>query len=74
MHGLELLKQGIICRVGNGSQIRIWREPWIPRAPSLKITSRKGRCRLRWVSELLNIDVRDWDFDKLIQFFNPPGC
>ena len=31
MYGLELLKQGIIWRVGDGSQIRIWRDPWIPR-------------------------------------------
>ncbi|RLM86916.1 hypothetical protein C2845_PM04G12630 [Panicum miliaceum] len=29
------------------------------------------RCRLRWVSELLDIDGRSWDFDKLIQIFNP---
>ena len=29
--GLELLKKGIIWRVGNGEHIRIWRDPWIPR-------------------------------------------
>jgi hypothetical protein len=28
-YGLEMLKQGIICRVGNGAQIRAWRDPWI---------------------------------------------
>jgi len=71
MHGLDLLKQGIIWRVGNGSQIRIWRDPWIPREMSLRVISRQGRCRLRWVSELLDIDGRGWDFDKLIHIFNP---
>ncbi|KAK1660258.1 hypothetical protein QYE76_048417 [Lolium multiflorum] len=30
-YGLELLKQGVIWRVGNGAQIRAWRDPWIPR-------------------------------------------
>jgi len=71
MHGLDLLKQGFIWRVGNGSQIRIWRDPWIPREMSLRVISRQGRCRLRWVSELLDIDGRGWDFDKLIHIFNP---
>ena len=74
MHGLELMKQGIIWRVGNGRQIRIWRDPWIPRELSLRVTTRQGRCRLRWVSELLDIDGRGWDFDKLIQIFNPPDA
>jgi hypothetical protein len=65
LHGLELLKQGIIWRVGNGTQIRIWRDPWIPRELSLEVTSRQGRCHLRWVSELLDIDGRGWDFNKI---------
>ena len=38
MHGLELLKRGVIWRVGNGTQIRIWRDPWIPREISLRVT------------------------------------
>lgn len=30
-HGLELLKQGIIWRIGDGSKIDIQRSNWIPR-------------------------------------------
>ncbi|KAJ1269253.1 hypothetical protein BS78_07G196800, partial [Paspalum vaginatum] len=71
LHGLELLKQGLIWRIGNGSQVRIWRDPWIPRDMSLKVSSRRGRCRLHWVSELLNQEGSDWDHAKLIQLFNP---
>ena len=70
-HGLQLLKRGIIWQVGNGASIRIWRDPWIPREMSLRVISRQGRCRLRWVSELLDIDGRGWGFDKLIHIFNP---
>ncbi|KAG2622145.1 hypothetical protein PVAP13_3NG281941 [Panicum virgatum] len=69
MHGLELLKQGIIWRVGNGTQIRIWRDPWIPREISLRVFSQR-RCRLRWVSQLLDIEGRGWDLQKLPQIFN----
>lgn len=71
MHGLDLLKQGIIWRVGNGSQIRIWRDPWLPREMSMRVTTRQGRCRLRWVSELLHSDGRDWDYDKIVHIFSP---
>lgn len=70
MHGLELLKKGIIWRIGCGTQVRIWRDPWIPWELSLRVTTRQGRCRLKWVSQLLDQDGRDWDFHKLADIFN----
>jgi hypothetical protein len=42
-HRLDLLKKGIIWRVGPRTKIQIWRDPWIPRPPSLKISLKKGR-------------------------------
>jgi hypothetical protein len=53
MHGLELLKKGIVWRVGNGKKIRIWRDNWIPRG-ELKITKNLKKSRLRRVSDLIN--------------------
>jgi hypothetical protein len=41
-YGLELLKKGIIWRVGLGSKIQIWRDPWIPRPPSRKLMFEEG--------------------------------
>jgi hypothetical protein len=35
------------------------------------VTTRKGRSRSKWVSELLDINGRDWDLDKLAVLFNP---
>jgi hypothetical protein len=40
-HGLSILKKGIIWRVGDGSKIQIWRDPWVPRPPSLGIKMKK---------------------------------
>jgi hypothetical protein len=60
-YGVELLKKGIIWRVGSRSMIQIWRDLWIPRASSQKITLRKGRSRLRWVSQLMTPGRREWD-------------
>lgn len=34
-HRLELLKKGIIWRIGSGTQVRIWLDPWIPREHSM---------------------------------------
>ena len=42
-HGLELVKQGYIWRVGNGTNIRIWRDPWIPNGAPLKPITPKLR-------------------------------
>ena len=47
--GLELLKKGLIWRVGNGKSIQIQRDQWIPRQAGLKTTSFIRRSRLRWV-------------------------
>ena len=45
-YGLELLKKGIIWRVGNGASIRTWQDPWIPRDMQLRPISQRNRCRL----------------------------
>jgi hypothetical protein len=45
-HGLDLLKKGLVWRVGNGQSIRIWRDSWIPRPHSYKLVSPKRRGRL----------------------------
>ena len=46
-HGLELLKKGLIWRIGDGRSIRVWRDNWIPRPFSYKPSSRPGVCRIR---------------------------
>ena len=33
-HGLESLKKGMIWRIGNGMNVRVWRDPWIPQGGS----------------------------------------
>ncbi|PNT75005.1 hypothetical protein BRADI_1g26161v3 [Brachypodium distachyon] len=50
MHGLELFKKGIIWRIRSGSQVQIWRDNWIPRAPESKR-----------VEDLINQDNNTWN-------------
>jgi ribonuclease HI len=61
MHGLELLKQGAIWRIGSGSMVKIWRDNWLPRADNLKLSGMKERCRLKWVSQLIDPVTRTWN-------------
>jgi hypothetical protein len=67
-YGLELLKQGVIWRVGNGAHIRAWRDPWIPREGRHQPRSQQGRCRYRWVADFLLADG-SWNMERLEQYF-----
>jgi hypothetical protein len=69
-HGLDLLKKGLIWRVGNGQCIRIWRDAWIPMPPTYKPISLKRRCRLWFVLELLD-QFGNSKVDLLNQYFLP---
>jgi ribonuclease HI len=53
-YGLDLLKKGLVWRVGNGRSIRIWRDPWLPRESYMKVLTPRRKNRLRRVSELLD--------------------
>jgi hypothetical protein len=46
-YGLQLLKQGIIWRIGSETKVQIWRDSWIPRPPSLKISLKKREISLK---------------------------
>ncbi|KAK1678993.1 hypothetical protein QYE76_039841 [Lolium multiflorum] len=67
-YGLELIKQGAIWRVGNGAQIRAWRDPWIPRDSCHLPRSPQGRCQYRWVADFLLPDGA-WNMTRLTLYF-----
>lgn len=67
-YGLELLKQGLIWRIGNGKSVKIWRDPWLQREFSRRLITVKRNCRLKWVAELIREDGT-WDTDKISQYF-----
>lgn len=69
-HGLELLKKGIIWRVGNGKSNLIQRDQWIPRKNGLKVATFKRRARLRWVNQLLVPGGKEWNVSLVKQLFH----
>jgi ribonuclease HI len=60
LKGLEVLKKGLIWRVGDGSSIKIWEDPWIPRGISRLPATPKNNM-LKMVSDLISPITGQWD-------------
>lgn len=68
-HGKELLRHGVIWRIGNGEKVNIWSDNWIPRAGSMKPVGCKDPQNVRVVADLLNDPGSGWNVDKLNYIF-----
>lgn len=69
MRGLELLKEGYICRVGSGDNINMWSDPWIPNGDMRYPITRQGANLLTRVSELIDPVSHTWDEELVRQTF-----
>ncbi|TVU37137.1 hypothetical protein EJB05_10434, partial [Eragrostis curvula] len=61
LHGRDILKRGIIKRVGPGSSIDIWKDNWIPGIDSLKPRVRLDEAQVGKVNELFIPGTRVWN-------------
>jgi hypothetical protein len=69
VRGLEAIKEGIIWRVGNGDDINMWVDPWIPRGTTRRpITPRRNNILTR-VSELIDPQTGNWDGELVRDIF-----
>jgi len=69
LQGVKILKNGMIWRVGNGSSVKIWEDPWLPREWTRRpITPRRG-CLLNTVDELFDPVTEGWDEPLVRQTF-----
>ena len=69
-YGLDLLKKGLIWRVGNRRSIQVWHDNWIPWPFSYKSITIQGMRRIRFVSDFLN-ENGSWNLALLQQYFLP---
>ena len=71
LKGINLLKKGIIWRVGSGNNINIWSDPWIPRGSTRRVITQRGRNAITKVNELIDPTTNNWDEDLVRQTFLP---
>jgi hypothetical protein len=55
------LKEGLVWRVRDGTQINIWNDPWIPSGTIRRPITPRGRTLLNKVSELIDPYSGSWD-------------
>ncbi|KAK1351724.1 hypothetical protein POM88_054007 [Heracleum sosnowskyi] len=64
-----LMKEGLIWRVGNGTSIDIWKDPWIADKGGRFIVS-DNNSSLKFVHELINVESNEWNFELVNNHFN----
>src|SRR3989337_2866167 len=69
--GIQTFKRGCIWRVGTGSLINIWQDPWIPSSESRKIITPRGATLLSKVEDLIDPHSGQWDEELIRSIFNP---
>ena len=61
VRSLQALKEGLIWRVGDGSQINIWLDHWVQNVVNRRPITPRGHTILSKVSELIDPITGDWD-------------
>jgi hypothetical protein len=73
LHGREALKKGLIKRVGDGSSINVWEDPWIPSHIGKKPIVRRPGSEVHKVSDLIEPDLVQWNIAKITTKFHEPN-
>jgi hypothetical protein len=69
LRGVELLKEGLVWRIGDGSNVNIWDDPWLPRDGALKPITPRRQCIYTKVSELISPITGQWDVQLVTENF-----
>jgi hypothetical protein len=74
LKGVNLMKEGIVWRIGDGSMVNIWSDNWLARDDALRPITPKGQSILSKVSELINPLTGQWDEQLVCDNFLADGC
>ena len=71
MKGKEVLKQGLVRRIGDGRSTSIWNHNWIPRDHMLRTVHPRSPNPPELVSELINGVERCWNRATVLHHLQP---
>lgn len=68
----NLLQKCLKFQLGDGKSVRIWESPWLQQSNGFKsITPKPLNCPLTWARELMTLDGKSWDNDRIKELFLP---
>ena len=72
LKGRDVIKKGALWRVGDGQQIRIWGDNWLPLKGKAKVSSPQFLGQVNSsVASLINESTRSWRTDVIEHLFDP---
>jgi hypothetical protein len=70
LHGRDLLKEGLVWRIGNGQKIKVWEDNWIPRSGLMRpLGAKPNTAPVSMASDLLLVDGQGWNVAKVNELF-----
>jgi hypothetical protein len=69
LKGINLLKEGLMRRIGDGTTVNIWSDPWLSREGCRTPITPRGQCVLTKVSELIDPITGQWDEELVRDIF-----
>lgn len=71
MSGLKTLRRGAVWRPGNGANIKIWPDLWIPTTHGRCVLTPRGHCLLEWDVHLIHDNFWHIDANRILQISLP---
>ena len=68
----KIVQKGLCWRVGNGRNIKVWEDNWVPISSTHKIISPRGSFPLNSkVCDLIDAEQKCWNLNLLNRIFLP---
>ena len=72
MAAQEIVQKGFCWRVGNGRQIRVWEDSWVPTSSTHKVIAPRGMLPLdSRVCDFIAVNNKCWEWNLLNRTFLP---
>ncbi|KAA3456692.1 reverse transcriptase [Gossypium australe] len=66
----ELIENGLLWRVGNGSGINIWNDPWLPGRENNRVSIQRILPNWTTVNQLINCETFTWNEELILNIFD----